>query len=113
MDNNLIILDRNDQLLPYGDPLPKDYETLSREDLKLHLSFYISELLEHDFEKLCNLIYRHDVAEEKFHFALQTGDIEGQADRVAELVIEREMQKVETRKAYRKYKEENQNKELK
>jgi len=106
-------LDQNNQILPYGDPLPKDYETYTRAELKSHLSFYIAELLEHNFEKLCSLIYRHDVSEEKFHYALQTGDIEGQAGRVAELVIERELQKVETRKAYRKYKEEKQNNELK
>lgn len=105
-------MDPNDQLLPYGDPLPKDYETLSREEIKNHLTFYIAELLKTNFEKLCSLIYRHDVDEAKFHHALQVGEIEGQAERVAELVIVRELQKVETRKAYRKYKEEDQNKEL-
>ena len=106
-------MDQNNQILPYGDPLPKDYETLTRAELKSHLSNYIAELLEHNFEKLCSLIYRHDVAEEKFHHALQTGDVEGQAERVADLVIERELQKIETRKAYRKYKEDLKNKELK
>jgi hypothetical protein len=105
-------LSQNNQILPYGDPLPKDYETLSRADLKAHLTKYIAELLEHNFEKLCSLIYRHDVDEDKFHHAIQTGTIEGQADRVAELVIERELQKVETRKAYRKHKTERENKEL-
>lgn len=73
---------------------------------------FIGELLEHDFEKLCNLIYRHDVSEEQFHHALQSGDIEEQANRVAELVIERELQKVEMRKKYRRYKEEKQSKEI-
>ena len=107
------ILDQNNQILPYGDPLPKDYETFTRPELKSHLSFYIADLLEHNFEKLCSLIYRHDVSEDKFHFALESGDIDGQAERVAELVIERELQKVETRKLYRKYKEENQNNKLK
>lgn len=105
-------MDQNNQILPYGDPLPKDYETYTREELKSHLSFYIAELLEHNFEKLCSLIYRHDVSEEKFHYALQTGDIEGQAERVAELVIERELQKVETRKAYRNYREGRKDIEL-
>lgn len=108
----LIYVDQNNQILPYGDPLPKDYETLNRAELKSHLTAYIAELLEHNFEKLCSLIYRHDVNEEKFHIALQTGDIEGQAGRVAELVIERELQKVQTRQAYRKYKEEKDNDKL-
>lgn len=105
-------MSQNNQILPYDDPLPKDYETLSRKELKAHLTVYIAELLEHNFEKLCSLIYRHDVDEDKFHNALQTGDIEGQAGRVAELVIERELQKVKTRKAYRKHKTERGNKEL-
>ena len=106
-------MDRNDQILPYSDPLPSDYETLTREELKSHLSLYIADLLDHNFEKLCSLVYRHDISEEKFNQALQTGDIKGQAERVAELVIERELLKVETRQAYRKYKNEKQNKELK
>jgi len=105
-------LDRNDQILPYGDPLPNDYETLTREELKSHLSVYIADLLEHNFERLCSLVYQHDISEEKFNDALQTGSIEGQAERVAELVIVRELQKVETRKYYQKYKDEKQNKEL-
>lgn len=105
-------MNRNDQILPYGDPLPKDYETLSREQLKSHLTLFIADLLENNFEKLVSLIYRHDVSEEKLHHALQTGDVEGQAGRVADLVIEREMQKVETRRMYKKYKQDNRNKEL-
>ena len=105
-------MDQNNQILPYGDPLPKDYETFTREELKSHLSFYIDELLKHNFEKLCSLIYRHDVSEDKFHHALQMGEMEEQAERVAELVIERELQKVETRKAYRKYKQEKEKNEL-
>ena len=102
----------NDQILPYGDPSPKDYETLSREQLKKHLSTFIADLLEHDFEKLCALLYRHDVSEEKFHHALQQGNVSDQAERVADLVIDRELEKVEMRKAYRKYKKDKQDKKL-
>jgi hypothetical protein len=58
---------------------------------------------------LCNIIYRHDVEESKFNDALQVHDIHEQARKIADLVIDRELQKVETRKAYRKYKEENKN----
>lgn len=97
-------MDRNDQIFSYGDPLPKDYETLIREELKSHLLTYIADLLEHDFEKLCSLVYRHDISEKHFNRAFQTGDAEEQAERIAELVIEHELQKVETREAYNKYK---------
>lgn len=97
-------MSEENRILPSGEPLPKEYETLSRGELKSRLTLYISELLDNNFEKLCFLIYRHDVDEQKFHRALQQGDVDGQASRVAELVIERELQKVETRKAYRKHK---------
>ncbi len=87
-----------------GEPLPKEYETFSRDELRKRLQDFIADLLEHDFQKLCNLIYRHDVKEEKFRQALQYSNIEEQASEIAELVIERELQKVETRKAYRELK---------
>jgi hypothetical protein len=51
------------------------------------------------------MIYRHDVAEDRFNEALQADNLELQAERIADLVIERELQKVKTRKAYRKQKE--------
>jgi len=105
-------VDRNKQILAYGDPTPKDYESLSREELKSHLTRFIADLLEHNFEKLCNLIYRHDVSERQFHEALNSGNIHAQAENLAELVIERELQKVETRKAYKRYREKKKNKEL-
>lgn len=87
-----------------GEPLPKDYEMLGREELKQMLMVYISDLLEHDFEKLCNLAYRHDISEEKFNNALQEKGVENQAWHIADLVIDREMQKVESRRAYREEK---------
>jgi len=95
-----------------AEPLPSEYETLSREELKQRLQVFIAGLLEHNFEKLCNMIYRHDVKEEKFNQALQHGDLNEQAGRIADLVIEREMQKVESRKAYRKYKDERKKREI-
>ena len=95
---------------PNNEPLLSEYETLTREELKKRLQIFITDLLEYDFQKLCNLIYRHDVKEEKFQRALRNGDVNQQASEIADLVIEREMQKVETRKAYRKEKEERKTK---
>ena len=95
-----------DNLIRYGEPLPKEYETLGREELQTRLSLYIEVLLNTNFEKLCNMIYRHDVEESKFNMALQAEQVQEQAARIADLVIDRELQKVESRKAYRKYKNE-------
>jgi len=96
-----------------GEPLPADYESLSRQELKRRLTIYITELLETNFEKLCNMIYRHDVSEVKFNQALTSGGIEIQAENIAELVIERELEKVKTRQIYRREKEEKLKKGLK
>ncbi len=90
------------------EPLAREYETLTREELKARLQVFIAGLLEQDFQKLCNLMYRHDVKEEKFQLALRQGDVNRQAAEIAELVIERELQKVETRRAYRTQKEKKQ-----
>jgi len=95
-----------------GEPLPADYESLSRQELKRRLTIYITKLLETNFEKLCNMIYRHDVSEPKFNQALQSGNISVQAEIIADLVIDRELEKVESRKAYRKEKEEKMKKRL-
>ena len=106
-------MNTDDSAVPFGEPLPNEYETRSREELKLRLQEFIGYHLEADFEKLCHIIYRHDVSEEKFNEALQGDNIYEQAGRIADLVIEREMQKVETRKLYRKHKEKQSGKEIK
>ena len=95
--------------LRHGEPLPKDYEILEREELKQMLEVFILELLEYDFEKLCNLAYRHDIPESQFNIALLESSVEKQASKIADLVIDRELQKVESRRAYR---EEKQKKAL-
>lgn len=88
------------------EPLAREYESLSRNELRKRLSEFIYELLIYNPEKLTNLMYRHDVKESLFERALLLGDPKEQALAIADLVIEREMEKVEMRKAYRKYKEE-------
>lgn len=95
--------------LSLSEPLPQDYEIMDKEELKNRLTIFISDLLENNFEKLCNMVYRHDVSEDRFQMALQAGSMLEQAEGVAELVIERELQKVETRKAYRRKKENDDN----
>ncbi len=66
------------------------------------LTLVINHLLENNFEKLLNAMYRLDVSERKFHEVL-TGAEPGEiSSKLAELVIEREMQKVKTREMYRR-----------
>lgn len=92
---------------PLTEPIAKDYENLSRDELHSRLQVFVAELLEHNFEKLCNMIYRHDVQESKFHEAIGYGTIAEQSARIADLVLDREMEKVRTRQAYKHKKNKN------
>ena len=78
------------------------------DDKKLHqkMKAFVYDLLVHDFDKLCHLIYRHDVNEKKFGNAMQHPDVDEQASQIADLIIEREKEKIITRKAYQKYKKD-------
>lgn len=102
----------NEELFKYNEPTKSDYESLGKKELELRLHTFISNLLENDFEKLCNLIYRHDVDESKFNNALSYPNIDDQAWRITHLVIDREMEKVKMRKAYREYKDEQKRKNI-
>ena len=70
------------------------------DELHEYLTRAISELLNSDFNRLLNALYRIDVSEKKVAEVISSespGDI---APRLATLIIERELQKVITRKKY-------------
>ncbi len=83
--------------------LSKD-DFLNRDLLREQLKKFIKGLLEDDFEHLCALMYRHDVHEEEFNKALALANDDDRALKIAELVIDRELQKMETRAAYARHK---------
>ena len=97
------------EIYKYREPNRSDYESLSRNELEIRLHEFISNLLINDFEKLCNLIYRHDVSETKLSSALKMPGADEQAWRITHLVIDRETEKVKMRKAYKDYKEQQNN----
>jgi hypothetical protein len=68
------------------------------EDLHKNLSFAICGLLINDYQKLLNLLYRIDVEEEKFQEAFTEGSSEMISDKIATIVIERELEKADSRK---------------
>lgn len=100
------------EIYKYEEPAKNEYESLTRNELEFRLNEFIKNLLENDFEKLCNLIYRHDVDETKFGQALQLEDIDERSMEITNLVIDRETEKVKMRQMYKKYKEERDNKSL-
>lgn len=75
-------------------------EVVTAEDFQQILTKLIRHLLDNDFERLLNGLYRIDVSEEKVKVAMATTD--DVAENIALLIIEREMQKVATREKYRR-----------
>lgn len=70
----------------------------SMEELRLKLSAYINDLINHDFEKLIYYLYRIDVDENKMRSLLTAREGENAAGLIADLIIERQLQKIESRK---------------
>ncbi len=65
------------------------------------LAAYISELIDQDFEKLVLLLYRLDVNEKKLKGLLATANTNS-AVLIADQILERQLQKIQTRKQFSK-----------
>ena len=76
-------------------------ELATLQALQEKIASVISQLLRNNPERLLNLMYRLDIDENKFRFVIQNGPEENVARQLAELVLEREMQKVYWRNKYR------------
>lgn len=82
---------------------PEVLEKYSENDLGNHLAVYINELIDKDFNKLVNLLYRIDISEQKLKIALQNEDKTISSGKtIAQLIIERQLQKLEFRKKFSK-----------
>lgn len=66
-----------------------------------NLTRIIGFLLEKDFKRLINGLYRIDVSEKKVNEVLNLSAPDEIASNIAKLILERELQKVETRLKYR------------
>jgi hypothetical protein len=73
-----------------------------RNDIREKLALLISHLMQNNFEKLCQAMYRLDVSEARFDKVMNEKPLEEIPYAIADLVIEREMQKVRTRIMHKK-----------
>ncbi len=100
MEDGLIEASR--MLIPYFDDgsgaLPQMTPTL--EEVKAYLRHHLSELLDRNPQRLMSVLYRIDVAERDVHHAFETAAQGALVDVLVELVIQRQLQKVETRRKY-------------
>lgn len=81
-----------------------DYEIIvenSWDEMKKDLAAFINVLLNKDFERLLQGLYRIDVDEEKVKEILNVRSPEFIADDLAQLILERQQQKAITRMQYR------------
>lgn len=81
----------------------KIHDDLTKNDLKSYLQFAIAWYIEYDFHALVNIFYRLDIHEQKFNTIIQEKIGDELTSGLADLVLEREMQKAQTRIAYREY----------
>ena len=72
--------------------------SISGEELKEKLVAHINHLINHDFEKLIFYLYRIDVNENKMRHLLEQREGENAAGLIADLIIERQLQKIKSRK---------------
>lgn len=70
------------------------------EAVKNYLAERVKHLLEFETEKLKYVLYRIDVSEQKVHDALANHTLEDGAKNIAELILQREIQKAISRKQY-------------
>lgn len=78
--------------------------TISQEELRQQLATHINHLIIHDFEKLVFNLYRIDVDEARMRALLAKKEGENAALLIADLIIERQIQKMESRKKFRQEK---------
>ena len=76
-------------------------ENASLEELREELASQVNDLIQHDFEKLVFLLYRIDVDEARMRALLQHREGEDSGRLIADLILERQLQKIRSRKASR------------
>ena len=76
--------------------------TITSEEIKEKLTAFINDLINHDFEKLVFYLYRIDVNEAKMKKLLDQRDGENAAGLIADLIIERQIEKIKSRKETKK-----------
>lgn len=77
-------------------------QNLTQEELQHQLAQYINQLINNDFSRLLNLLYRIDVNEEKLKASLKEFQDKDAAEVIATLIIERLLQKIKTREQNKK-----------
>lgn len=96
VDQLIVLLDKNFELSSATLPSKPDLNTIRQ-----RLITVISWLLTHDLNRLLAIFYRIDLDEKKVNEILAFSESNQLAERLSDMVIERELQKAKTRINYR------------
>lgn len=73
---------------------------LSFEEMRLQLQQAVNAMITGNFQQLVNILYRIDVNERKLKYLLQENVGEDAAVIIADLIIERQLQKIASRRQF-------------
>lgn len=76
-----------------------DFEKL--EEFKKYLIEKLKDMLDNNFNLLVNTLYRIDISEQKLSELFSGKNRENIPEKLAEMIIERQLQKIQFRKQYR------------
>ncbi len=83
--------------------LDTDFRTNdATEVFRSRLSAYINELINHDLNKLISLLYRIDVSEKKLSQMLKDQKGENASMLIADMIIDRQLKKIESKNRMKK-----------
>lgn len=76
-------------------------ESITEEKIKTLIAAKINDLIRYDFPQLTQLLYRIDINEQRLKKLLNEAGEKDAAEIIAELIMERQMQKFESRKRFK------------
>lgn len=84
-----------------GDDLPANLQQVSLEQVHAFVSARVAKLLDENPALLMSILYRIDVAEPHVRRVLERESPDEMVDRLSSLMIQRQLEKVRTRRYYR------------
>jgi len=94
------LLDIHQALVQQWGIWPVGEKRIAWDALVQELGRRVEFLLKHDFERLMSCMYMVDISEQRFSEAIKLPEEDKPARVIAELILEREVQKMESRKRY-------------
>ena len=76
-------------------------QQISFNEIREQLSQYINDLIVNDFQKLVALLYRIDISEPRLKKLLEEENHEDAGKVIADLIIQRQLEKIKTRQQFK------------